>query len=240
MIDDFTLKLRAGGRHLCTPAWGKTHDNLDQCYKVYLPVSGNAYVSDRDGEFLLEPGTLCFISGYALKSQRCPARMDVRWLHFTAASFYLDRCLRRLPMVVARPAGDLPWASAAFGRLEELFENAAGAGERLPSPRESLALACRMEAALMQLVAELLESHKELLAESPDPSLERLRPAIRHMDERFQESPPLAEIAAKAYLAPHLFPPPVPADHANHAAGLHDRAPNGHSPASPIQPGHSN
>lgn len=207
MVEDFTLNLHAGGRHRCTPAWDRAnaHDKTDQCYKVYLPLSGQAFVANNDEEFSLTSGRLYFISGYALKSQRCPANMDVRWLHFTPVSFYLDRCLRRMPMLESWPVKSFAWSAAAFGRVEELFENAASASESHLARRISMALACRLEAALLQLLAELLETHKGLLEEQHNPELELLRPAIRHMDERFLDNPSLEEVAAKVHLAPTYF-----------------------------------
>lgn len=205
MVEDFTLNLHAGGRHLCTPAWDKVHDKLDQCYKVYVPVSGMAMVAGEGREFTLEPGCLYFISGYALQSQRCPVEMEVRWLHFTPVSFYLDRFLQRMPLLHAWPVAAISWAVESFDHVENLFENPSSDVDSHPAWNVSMALACRIEAALLQLIAELLGTHGHILESQPDLNLERLRPAIRHMDEHFRENPTLAEMAAKAHLAPTYF-----------------------------------
>lgn len=205
MVQDFTLNLLAGGRHACTPAWDKARDNLDQCYKVYVPESGAAFLSDGASEHALVPGRIYLISGYKIASQRCPARMDLRWVHFIPASYYLHRCLNGMPMIHSWPLADFPRVAAAFGRIEELFENPASARESRLASRVSLALTCRVEALILILISELLESNRLLLDALAEPELEQLRPAIDYMDVHFWENPTLSVVAARANLAPNYF-----------------------------------
>jgi phosphoribosylformylglycinamidine (FGAM) synthase-like amidotransferase family enzyme len=48
MIDDFNLVLLSGGFNHCDAAWSKPATGIDQCYKVYFPVSGRAYLEMDD------------------------------------------------------------------------------------------------------------------------------------------------------------------------------------------------
>lgn len=205
MVQDFTLNLLAGGRHACSPSWDKARDNLDQCYKVYLPEAGMAFLSDGQSEHALVPGRIYLISGYKIASQRCPSRMDLRWVHFTPASYYLHRCLNGMPMIHSWPLQDFPRVAAAFGRIEELFENPASARESRLASRVSLALACRVEALILILISELIEANRPHSDGLSEPELEQLRPAIDYMDVHFRENPTLAVVAARANLAPNYF-----------------------------------
>jgi AraC-like DNA-binding protein len=89
--------------------------------------------------------------------------------------------------------------------VENLFENPNSETESLPDKQIPISQTCRMKAALMQLVADLLEAREGGPDEAPHPGLERLRPAIRYMDEHFQENPTLSQLAASVHLAPTYF-----------------------------------
>ena len=43
MIDNLNIILLCGGHHVCDKSWNKAASELDQCYKIYLPVRGEAY-----------------------------------------------------------------------------------------------------------------------------------------------------------------------------------------------------
>ncbi len=205
MTHDFTLKLLAGGRHSCTPAWDKACDDLDRCHKIYLPVSSSAFLCDERGEQALTPGNLYLISGYAIRSQRCPERMDLRWLHFTPESYHLRRVMDGMPMITAWPAADHAWVRGVIEQTESLFENPTSARDSRLSDRAPPALACRVEAMILYLISLQLEAAGGAGAPADDPGMERLRPAIAFMDNHYRDNPTLAEMAARSNLAPNYF-----------------------------------
>lgn len=202
MNHDFTINLLAGGKHRCTPAWDKSRDELDRCFKVYLPLSGEAFLRDGREETALMPGFLYLISGYEIRSQRCPAAMNLLWMHFNPASRALLRRLADAPMVTAWPADDFPWAAATLARVEEMFENPGSARESRLTDAAPLALSCRMEALALHLISLVLET---LGPGDDNPELERLRAPLEHMERHFRENPSLADLAARANLAPNSF-----------------------------------
>jgi AraC-like DNA-binding protein len=205
MIENFTLSLSAGGFFHCTKDWSRrTGGPLDHCFKVYLPDSGEAEVRDAAGSHPLVPGRIYLLSGYKLERQECAREMSVYWTHFNPESFYLRWALLRLPAVHSWPARKVNWTLPVLKRLPELFDEPAEVEHIHPLPNPSVPLVCRMEATLMWLVADTLEAHPEKLT-APPAELERLRPAIDHMDAQFSRNPPLEEIAGLAGLAPNYF-----------------------------------
>ncbi|MBN8458390.1 MAG: helix-turn-helix transcriptional regulator [Verrucomicrobia bacterium] len=205
MIENFTLALKAGGFSRCTKDWNRwTGGPLDQCFKVYMPISGGAEVRDAAGSHPLMPGEVYLISGYKLEWQECAREMEVCWVHFHPASFYLRWALLRLPAVHSWPVRKVAWAPPVLNRLPELFDAPERVDHIHPLPDPPVPLVCKVEAVLMWLVADLLEAHPKKLAE-PSAALERLRPAIDHMDAHFVSNPTLETLAALTGLAPNYF-----------------------------------
>lgn len=205
MIENFTLFLSAGGFFRCTNDWSRrTGGPLDQCFKVYMPATGGAEVRDAAGSHPLVPGHVYLLSGYKLEWQECGREMEVYWTHFNPESFYLRWALLRLPAVHSWPARKVGWALPVLARLPELFDTPERVEHIHPLPNPPVPLVCKVEATLMWLVADVLEAHPEMLAE-PSAALDRLRPAIDHMDARFDRNPSLDEVAGLAGLAPNYF-----------------------------------
>ncbi len=205
MIHDFSIKILAGGRHPCTPAWNKPHDDLDRCHKIYLPVSGAAFLSDDHGEHALTPGNLYLINGHAIRSQRCPVQMELRWMHFQPTSHHLRRRLDRVPLITQWAANDHRWIREVFEQAETLFDNPASVHESRLSDAAPLMLACRVEAMILYLLSMQLEAVGGGADPVEDPRMERLRPAIAFMDNHYRDNPTLAEMASRANLAPNYF-----------------------------------
>jgi AraC-like DNA-binding protein len=201
MIENFNLDLLAGGLYQHTSAWNKL-GNFTQCYKLYLPVRGQAVVETAGGRRMMKPGHFYFVSGYHLREQTCRS-MTAYWIHFTCESFYLHHRIGQELSVRQWPADRLRWASAAFRRIEEIFQYPE---TRHSSPRRAppLDLLCRFEAVLMYFVADLLELQHRSISESAL-DLHRLKPAIDYMDDHFLHNPSLEEVAQQAGLAPNYF-----------------------------------
>ena len=204
MIENFNLNLLAGGYHRSTPSWNKENDRFDQCYKCYLPVRGEAIVETADGAYTIAPGRLYFIPGWHLRRQRCEREMLVHWVHFMPESYYLHHRLSSIRSVFSWPLRKMQWLKADFLRIGEVFDEPES-DRNCPRQNPPLALVCRIEAILMYLVADLLDSTGVESDDGGEPELVQLKPAIDFMDNDFRLNPSLAEVAEKAHLAANYF-----------------------------------
>jgi AraC-like DNA-binding protein len=204
MIDDFNLTLLSGGFHRCTPAWTKPAGGIDQCFKVYFPVSGGAELETDAGRHPIRAGRVYFISGFRLRRQACDRRMDVYWLHFVPESAALRLLLDRLDPVVSwsRRAGG--WPEESTREILRIFEDPYSERNR---PRRDIApaAACRIQGLLLALVSRLLEGLDDRALQRVHPDVHRLKPALEYLDAHDREKPALAEIARTVHLAPHHF-----------------------------------
>lgn len=193
MLQDAPFSLLAGGLYRCDPSWNKPADGVDQCYKLYLPIRGHARLTLDAEELALRPGHAYLIPGYHLVRQECERRMDVYWLHFVPDSLPLSFVLSQITQVHLWGGRALEYWRPTVRELPELF----GEG--------SDGLFYRVQAMLLDVVAEVLEKSSVLRAAAVDPVFERLKPAIAYMDQHLLENPKLADIARAVHLAPNYF-----------------------------------
>jgi len=192
-MSDTTLQLLAGGCHHCTPTWTKAADQVDQCFKVYIPVRGRATLSLAAQTCRLQPGHIYFIPGYHLQSQACDRRMDVHWIHFIPRSLDLFFLLSHVTQAHAWPAARYAHWAATWHQFAPFFAN------------RPLPLSYRIHAFLLDLIAAVLEHYDLSHMAAIDPVRQRLGPAIAYMDQHYLENPRLAHIATAAGLAPNYF-----------------------------------
>lgn len=204
MLDNYRLIVLAGGFTRCDSAWNKPIAEIERCYKVYVPVDGTASIETDTGVFPLAPGQIYFISGFHLKAQRCPTRMDVHWLHFMPESMYLSYLLDQVSPVQQWPRGEEGWSLDACEEISRMFPAAA---ERLYLPREDVspATACRIQGLLLSTVARLLRTLDAATLESFHPRYLQLKPALDFMQAHYQDNPSLKVIASQVHLAPTYF-----------------------------------
>jgi AraC-like DNA-binding protein len=190
---DSPFSLLTGGLHHCDPSWNKPADGIDLCYKLYLPIRGQARLIMKTQEVLLRAGHAYLIPGYHLARQQCARRMDVYWIHFVPESLYLAFLLSHVARVHQWRPQSLGYWRATCTELPRLFE---GGGR---------GLFYRVQAMLMDLVANVLDSYNLDHLSAIDPVFEQLRPAVAFMDRHLLENPRLAEIARTVHLAPNYF-----------------------------------
>jgi len=204
MLENVNIRLFSGGFYRSEPAWNKTADHWDQCYKFYFPTEGRAILKMDGREQLVETGKCYFISGFHIQSQSCTENMATWWIHFMPDSLYLRYALSNVPPFSSWDISTIQFARNIYTRLEELFELS-------PKPKSGFSqqsppgLHYQMQSLLLFLIGDLLTRSGFLPDPQMDASLSKLQPAIDCMDERFQENPPLAEIAQKCHLAPNYF-----------------------------------
>ena len=193
MPQDAPFTLLAGGFHSCGPAWNKPSDGLDQCYKFYCPTSGQARLKLETHDLLLRPDKVYIIPGYRLARQECPRRMDVYWVHFVPKSLDMMMSLSHMEKVSQWDRDSLEYWQAIWEEIPRMFENGCRG------------LFYRVQAMLLDLVSQLLDSYGSSHAFAVDPVFEQLKPAIAFMDRHMLDNPSLAEIAKVVHLAPNYF-----------------------------------
>jgi AraC-like DNA-binding protein len=201
MIDDFNLVLLSGGFYRCDATWSKPATGIDQCYKVYFPVSGEAYLEMDDECYTLKPQRIYFISGFRLKQQICAEQMNVYWTHFVPESLYLRYLLDQLPPVCSWARRS---AAASYREICDIFESPFSERNR-PRKDTSPAIDCRIQALLLGLIARLLETLDQGRVQAFQPEYYRLKGAFDFIQTHFRENPSLEKIAGQVGLAPNYF-----------------------------------
>ncbi len=191
--EETSFSLLAGGFHRCDSSWNKVKDGLDQCYKLYLPVRGEARLTLDTQELSLRSGAAYLIPGYHIKDQECTRRMDVYWIHFVPDSLRLAFLMSRMAKAYRWRRRSREYWRATWKELPGLFEKDAGL------------LFLRVQAMLADVTAQALEAFDLGQVVGMDPLFEQLKPAIAFMDRHFTENPSLARIAATVHLAPNYF-----------------------------------
>jgi AraC-like DNA-binding protein len=204
MIDDFNLILLSGGRYLCDPTWTKHASSIDECFKVYYPVSGEACLEMDSGQFPIEAKGVYFVSGFRLRRQACPTAMEVYWLHFVPVSLYLRYLLDRVTPVLRLLPERAGWSTALEQDICKCFDNPFR-DQNLPRPDATPAIACRLQGFLLTLVSRLLETLKPEMLREFHPEFLRLKPALDFMHRHYRDNPSLERVAAVAGLAPNYF-----------------------------------
>lgn len=204
MIENYNLTLLSGGFYRCDPSWNKTASGLDQCFKVYFPVSGSATLSMDSGRFKVDAGKIHFISGFRLKEQTCDSHMDVYWLHFVPESIYLRYLLDQLPPVCSWTLQESGWPKRSYEEICRIFNDPESKTNK-PQADSSPVSECRIHGLLLNLIAHLLEKTDKDSLRRFDPEYYHIKPALDFINTCYKDNPPLAAIAAKAGMAPNYF-----------------------------------
>ncbi len=204
MLDNYKLIVLAGGFARCDRTWTKASTGIEQCYKLYVPTSGSAYIGTDIGNVPLVPGQIYFISGFRLKTQSCSNRMDIHWLHFMPESLYLRYLLDQSSPVQHWSCKEDGWGPDGYGELARMFPPYNG---RMQPPREDTqpATACRIQGLLLITIARLLRALDASTLDSFHPQYYQLKSAVDYMQSHYQQNPSLRDIAARVNLAPNYF-----------------------------------
>lgn len=190
---DAMFSLLAGGWHRCDPSWNKRSDEFDQCYKLYVPIRGQAQLTLDSQEVSLRPGHAYLIPGYHLVRQACDRQMDVFWVHFVPQSLYLSFLLSHVTTVQCWLPAVANYWQIAWRNIPSLFQN------------ESLSSFYQMQAMLADFTAKSLQNCGVDRLGGADPVFEQLKPAVLFMEQHAIENPTLAAIAKTVHLAPNYF-----------------------------------
>lgn len=202
-IDSFECKIITGGFNHCDSAWNKNSDELDQCFKIYIPVAGEALITINGKEYPINSEKIYFISGFNLDSQKCDSFMDVYWLHFIPSSLYLRRILLDADPIYSWAKNDIRFLDEKYSYIKSLFtpnyEDTTYISQ-LPYSYEE----AKLHGFILNLVADVLK-HNSINNSLPTDNLEKLKPSIDFMNNDFKSNPSLKEVADKSNFAPNYF-----------------------------------
>jgi AraC-like DNA-binding protein len=130
--------------------------------------------------------------------------MDVYWVHFIPESLYFRYLLSKIAPIYRWEISKVTSYEDVYTRLDLLFTDPF-AGTNRPAFHPPVGLRNKMQALLLYLTGDMLESYSSSLTEKMDVELERLTPSINYMDDYFTENPSLAAVAGQSHLAPNYF-----------------------------------
>lgn len=202
-IDSFECKIITGGINHCDSSWNKKKDEFDQCFKIYIPIGGEATIQIKGVDYPINSDNIYFISGFELDAQKCDSFMDVYWLHFIPSSIYLRRILLNTAPIHSWKKDRVRFLDEKNSYIKSLFspnyEDTTYISQIPYSYEEA-----KLHSFILNLVADVLK-HNSTNNITPGVELTKLKPAIEFMNNEFRCNPALEEIAAKSNLAPNYF-----------------------------------
>ena len=202
-IDSFECRIITGGVNHCDSSWDKSSDELDRCFKIYLPVKGEAVINMGDNIITINPGNIYFLSGFDIRAQKCVSPMDIYWLHFVPTSLYLRHLL-------LKSGSGHVWGGNNFSFTEKFktYIHRVFHGKDYTKSNALITPYIYEEAKLhsyiTDLIAEILKKTPVIYYEKTD-ELKKLEPSLKFMKDEFKNNPPLNIIASKSAMAPNYF-----------------------------------
>lgn len=193
-MGETAIELLMGATTTVGPEWGWHSPQTDAVHRLYMPAGGQAWVAMGDRWHVLRDRGLVLLPGQNPLALGCPKRFTVHWFHFRARGPRLDRQIAALGEAVR-------WNETTARRWRIVAHRA---GEAIRGEDEALRL--RVEGMILTLVGDALARRpRARAADNADPAVERLRPAVEAMDQRYRPNPPLRALARHAGLSiPHF------------------------------------
>lgn len=202
-VDSYECKLITGGFNHCDHSWDKLSDELDRCFKIYLPLSGEVKITIDHAEVIIKPGSLYYISGFNINAQKCVLPMDIFWLHFVPTSLYLRHLLLN--------SGNIhKWDCSKFSFIEEFKKHICKIFKGRDDTKTNTLIApfsfeeAKLHAFILEIIAEILKINP-FKESSSSVEILKLEYAIKFMNNEYKNNPSLKEIAEKSALAPNYF-----------------------------------
>jgi len=202
-IDSFGCNIITGGFNHCDNSWNKTNDELDQCFKIYYPVSGNAIIDVDDTKYIIESGNIYFISGFNIVSQKCNSSMDIYWLHFIPESLYLRYILLESGPFYVWENSEFTFMDDFKNHIKKIFKDYSLKSSGIPVLPYSFEEA-RLHSFILNFIADILKKYRNNNL-SMAGNMAKMKHSIDFMNSEFKSNPSLEEIASKANLAPNYF-----------------------------------
>lgn len=191
------MRLLMGGSYSGGLEWAKPISDIDKCFKVYGFKAGKSVIQSCQGRHELLPGNIYFINGHAMVSQDCPDHMEVDWFHFRPESLYIEQILRSALCVLPFKNQDLATFIHLFDQLDDYFH-------RRMSNRDEKVLILEIQSLINYMAARIL-GQSSLSLPDVDSSLNRLLPALDHINNHYKSSISLEMLAELCHFSPNYF-----------------------------------
>lgn len=204
MIDNFNIKLLFGGFSVCNREWTRKYQKTDNCFKVYVPVSGECFLYDDNERYRIAPGKIFLISGHKLIRQECLNEMKLYWFHFLPESLILRHIILSQPMVSAWDAEVFPGTHELLKKTTSYFiyKNEKDNLYKRYFPNQHLeCLVISFVLRILSVFLEKIDYHK-ISTEFFDT---RLKSVIEYMDAQYLNNPELDELSEIAHLSKAQF-----------------------------------
>jgi len=204
MIKTYNINFIAGGRDECDSNWTTTETAIiNHCFKIYYITKGEASVTINNEEIFLKQGTIYFLNGYEIQSQKCKEFMDVYWLHFLPESIYLKYILAHANFIQSWDSQKIPFVVTQFIQVQDFF-NTMKKSESSYNDILTSGLECRIHSVVLTLLSDLLDSIK--FERIPTLStIQKIKASLDFMDSEYIQNPSLEEIAERSYISPNYF-----------------------------------
>jgi len=202
-LDSFACKIITGGFNHCDYTWNKSSDELDRCFKIYLPVKGEAVIIIDDIPVKITPENMYFLSGFSISAQKCISPMEIYWIHFVPVSLYLRHILLKSGSTYIWREQDFVFTENFKKYIQLVFR-----GKDYTKPNSLISSYTYEEAKLhsyiIDMIAEILKKSPAKNYEKTD-ELKKLEPSLKFMNDEFKNNPSLDVIASKSAMAPNYF-----------------------------------
>ncbi len=182
--------------------WNKKATSIDQCFKLYHIVDGEAIIVSENKQYELFKGEYYFINGFKIDIQRCPDSFSVNWLHFISDSVFLKQILSKLPVVVKLNADEIFILRDVFNSFDRFFSLIQPFKEKHPGDYFTLYL--KIQSLLTTIISVFAEKFNPKIFDKEDTEV-RLMPAIEHINENFKKGTSLKELASMCFLSDNYF-----------------------------------
>lgn len=196
------LTLLAGGKYKGGLSWNKSATSLDQCFKLYYMVEGEAIINSENKSYKLVAGNYYFINGFTITNQCCPASFEVNWLHFITDSIFLKQFLRKSPTVVIISNEFMLGHETVFNSFRPFFDQSSD--DRKKRTNEYYSTYLKIQALLLMVVSNLIQNLKLDLIYSEN-TKSRLMPAIEYINSSFKKGIALKKLANICFLSENYF-----------------------------------
>lgn len=203
MINDLNLNLLSGGFYYCDPLWSSEITGRDRCYKIYIPVNGEACVVMGGKKHSLVPGNVYFLNGFNLDRQYCSSFMEIYWIHFVPESILLKYFLNKFPGFYSWNLEESHIKESDYSIIPKLFDNPFSQKNNF-SANASLGLTCKVISIIFFLISDIMDKQSVEINEQSFKIYLKLKPAIEFINNNFNKNISLKEMAKQINLN-HIY-----------------------------------
>lgn len=194
--------LIAGGNYLGDERWNKQATSLDQCFKLYQVVKGEAWLFSKKEKFKLSTGQIYFINGFKIDKQCCPNSFEINWIHFMCDSVLIKQFLKKRNVVVKLTSNEIQNFAPVFNVFQQYFKNQ-NSPHKFSEVKE-IANYLRIQSLISLVVAEFVRNFNFDFYERNLPE-DRIYKSIEFINANFKQHISLKKLAGLCFISENYF-----------------------------------